>query len=179
MASRTLRHRKPSSARTGKTAGHAKKGPNVNANVDTGEKKTKKLPAQTGTKSTESASPAQSVRDYGWDYRGPQWLARALEVRLGRSCVNKMTSNILFYLLGIRRRFYSFCAVVRHNYVCGCFIDTHAQVDVRSIAVFRLLIGAAILWDVLYEFLPDAWWWFSDEGTAPLLRPHSHNRQRS
>ena len=50
---------------------------------------------------------------------------------------------------------------------------THAQVDVRSIAVFRILISAAILWDILYEFLPDAWWWFSDEGIVHFCAPTS------
>ena len=51
----------------------------------------------------------------------------------------------------------------------------HDQVDVRSIALFRVVIATAILWDILYEFMPEAWWWFSDQGSAPLLNLHLSN----
>ena len=41
--------------------------------------------------------------------------------------------------------------------------------DTRSIALFRVILAGVVLWDVCYEYMPDAWWFLHDSGCVHVL----------
>ena len=43
--------------------------------------------------------------------------------------------------------------------------------DVRSIALFRVLVGSISLWDVCHDYLPDAQWFLHDSGYSVSIVP--------
>ena len=43
--------------------------------------------------------------------------------------------------------------------------------DVRSIALFRVLVGSVSLWDVCHDYLPDAEWFLHDSGYSVSIVP--------
>ena len=38
------------------------------------------------------------------------------------------------------------------------------EFDVRSIALFRVILAGVVLWDVCYEYMPEAYWFLHDSG---------------
>ena len=51
------------------------------------------------------------------------------------------------------------------NYTGPAFIGRAFELDIRSIALFRFITALCVLWDVCFEFLPDASWFLTDEGS--------------
>ena len=51
--------------------------------------------------------------------------------------------------------------------------------DVRSIALFRALVGSISLWDVCHDYLPDAQWFLHDSGYSVSIVHSGERRKRS
>ena len=44
------------------------------------------------------------------------------------------------------------------------WIKRALEFDVRSIALFRVVLAGVVLWDICYEYLPEAYWFLHDSG---------------
>ena len=51
------------------------------------------------------------------------------------------------------------------NYKGPAILGRAVEFDTRSIVLFRLVTTLNVLWDVCFEFLPDAGWFLTDEGS--------------